>query len=198
MMKSAFALALIGATVEAHYYGGYSNVRRDPWGRVIHTPTKPTGWYSATSQYYNKTTYTPQTYSGTQQGVCVLAPVSGSAEAGSINLTQLSGKSMALSGDLTGLVADTEYEVKVNQFGSLGTDCADIGALYNPLSEPTNTFAEPGRGEADNVTAAADGTGTISQASFLQNLGGSNPIWGKSMSLTVVGQTDPSACCVIV
>ena len=35
---------------------------------------------------------------------------------------------------LRGLTADTEYEIKINEFGNTSADCSMIGDIYNPFA----------------------------------------------------------------
>ena len=110
---------------------------------------------------------------------------------------------------MTAADVDTEYIIRVNQYGALGTDCANVGDEFNPLIEIIDGVVTPNqdltRGVIPTVTSDTNGDITLDEVQFLQNLGGKNALFGKSLSLYLASELDdafvgtpaPKACCVI-
>ena len=146
-------------------------------------------------------------------------PVAGQTVAGAIEIAQSPGHTSAIKGNLTGLTADTEYIVRINSFGKTGditqqtatVTCNSTGDEFNPLAEPDNEFAEPGRGLIDPITSDANGEvteDTFKQTDLLHNMGGPTALVGKSLSIYLKSEYDADAandtdlatalgCCVI-
>ena len=110
---------------------------------------------------------------------------------------------------MTAADVDTEYIIRVNQYGALGTDCANVGDEFNPLIEIIDGVVTPNqdltRGVIPTVTSDTNGDITLDEVQFLQNLGGKNALFGKSLSLYLASELDdafvgtplPKACCII-
>ena len=56
-------------------------------------------------------------------------------DSGSVQLAQLSGQATMVNAELSGLMADTGYLLRVREFGNIGNACADGGDEFNPLKE---------------------------------------------------------------
>ena len=66
--------------------------------------------------------------------------------------------------------------------------CQNVGDEFNPLEDPdnpTDSSAETIRGAIDDVTVILgdDDMQSFTQSAFLQNLGGSNSIIGRSVTI---------------
>jgi len=86
--------------------------------------------------------------------------------------------------------------------------CNSTGDEFNPLAEPDNEYAEPGRGLIDPITADSSGEVNFMQTDLLHNLGGPTAIIGKSLSIFLKSEYDADnaddtdlatalGCCVI-
>jgi len=129
-MHSSFALAVLASAASAHYvhYGQQAYV--DPWAPVatVHAPYVA---YKAEKPGYS------------QSGICEFIDVTGDTPsiAGEIRITQANGGTPSVTGVVTGTTSGEMYRLIINQYGSLGTNCADVGVEFNPLIKKDSTGA---------------------------------------------------------
>ena len=218
-------LALVAASAHAwgsypSQWGGYNNYNNyngwsqpaqepahDPWSSTPshHTPwapapapQKPEGWYSPTQQYTNPLI---QYVSVAKQPVYTVCELEGGD---ALELAQLPGHPIYVRGSITGLSADTQYLMSINEKGRLGASCdaADTGDEFNPLFETDkygnpNPFQDPSRGRLTLPVSDASGDITLDgSTTVMQNLAGEDSLIGRSLTLKSADGT-PIGCCVI-
>ena len=132
---------------------------------------------------------------------------------GDFMMLQLPSGAIMAKATLAGLTNETEYQIRVFEFGDLsevdGAACAALGDEFNPFKqeaeEPQWTrwgWSTPAAvnetiGTLDAFTADVDGNGDFMQQYFLQNLIGDNSLIGKSMAISEKDDTDIISCCII-
>lgn len=133
-------------------------------------------------------------------------------------MLQLPKSPIQLKGELTGLKAKTEYEIRVYEHGNLsGGSCEKLGSKFNPLTTEEDEAKKSGAhwgawgseislehfdtsGEIDMIKTDANGTVSVYQDKFLQNLIDDEPedeLIGRSLALYEMGDDHRLACCVI-
>ena len=163
-----------------------------------------TGWFN----YYQKYSppripYIPGTATETVYAQCNLSATSENVEAGTILLAQNAFQPMYLKYDLTGLDTEAQYNIRINVAGTLGEDCANVVAEYNPLEEVDswgrpNPTQDPQRGRITPVTSNGDGELDLADLNaVLANLSGPRSIIGRSLSVYTGEGEVPRACCTI-
>lgn len=60
-----------------------------------------------------------------------------------VQMAQLSGQAPLVKADFIGLIADTEFTLKIKTFGITGDSCGAAGDEFNPLKEEWNGTANP-------------------------------------------------------
>jgi len=134
-------------------------------------------------------------------------------ETGLIQMLQLVGQGVALKGSLSNLAANTEYELRIQEFGDITGGCTKLGDEFNPwVAEHKDPYAQryggwdhqyayvdpwEGIGKIDNVTSDADGNVTFRQNGLEQNLDGDDSLIGRSIGLYEKDDDTVLGCCVI-
>ena len=160
--------------------------------------------------YFSKVVY------GAAQGVCEMIQVSSQPKTigGIVVMDQQAEEPVSAQIRLRGLTADTEYELKINEFGNTSADCSMIGDIYNPFAPkeqivytqdrwgrpvPHTVIAEDdGRGTFfTKITTDATGSFGVDGFQLYQNLEGDDSIIGKSFTLYEFDDSTPIMCCPV-
>ena len=54
---------------------------------------------------------------------------------GTVRLAQYPNKAPVVKVDLTNLEASTDYKFRINLYGAIGDNCANVGPEFNPMRE---------------------------------------------------------------
>ena len=163
-----------------------------------------TGWFSYYAQYSDpEIHWHPGTSFEPVYAQCIIKATGENTEEGTIQMAQYPGSGTAFRYNLTGMDVDTEYGIRVNVLGTLGTDCAKVGGEFNPLAEINqwgmwNPTQDPTRGRVIPVTS--DDLGLIDMTEekpILVNLSGHASIVGRSLNFYAGKDETPRACCTI-
>lgn len=127
-------------------------------------------------------------------------------------MLQLPGGAIKVKANFS-LNADTEYELKVFEYGDLtvksGEICTAVGDEFNPWAQPaqapqwngyswtTPSYASENQGKIDGFETDESGNAEFLQHYFLQNLGGKDSLIGKSIVLFEKDDDTPINCCII-
>lgn len=159
-MHSSFALAVLAGAASAHYvhHGQYNNQAYvDPWAPVVTAPTV-------------YVTYKAEKPGYSQSGICEFIDIAGDTPtiSGALRISQADGGTPSVTGTIAGTTDAVEYRIIVNQYGSLGTDCADVGDEFNPLiKKDSNGAAIAGQDETRGIlpTQTSDATPEVELSS---------------------------------
>ena len=132
---------------------------------------------------------------------------------GDFMMLQLPSGAIMAKATLAGLTPETEYQIRVFEFGDLSEvdgACSALGDEFNPFKqeaeEPqwtrwgwsTPAAVDETIGTLDSFTTDVDGQSDFMQQYFLQNLAGDNSLIGKSMAIFEKDDTETILdCCII-
>ena len=128
---------------------------------------------------------------------------------GLIVMGQKNNESVKVDVRLAGLSKSTEYELRIQDYGNILSNCSLCGEVFNPLmGEDYETFdswgrkiqmkyEQDGRGAIESFHTDANGEVQTDGLELLQNLSGDDNLIGKSVVLYEKDDSSPIMCGVI-